>query len=62
MRINYPETYEQMIETIEEYQLLLEAEKRMEDAKPEDFISRDKVLDKLGINKTELKNIDVEIE
>jgi len=57
-----PETYEQMLETIEEYRLYLEAEKRMENAKPEDFISHDKVLDELGINKTDLDNTEVEIE
>lgn len=57
-----PEAYEQMLETIAEYRLYLEAEKRMENAKPEDFISRDKVLDELGINKTDLDNTDVEIE
>jgi PHD/YefM family antitoxin component YafN of YafNO toxin-antitoxin module len=57
-----PEAYVQMLETIEEYRLYLEAEKRMENVKPEDFISHDKVLDELGINKTDLDNTDVEIE
>jgi antitoxin StbD len=31
-----PETYEQMLETIENYHLLVEAEKRMKDAKADD--------------------------
>lgn len=57
-----PEAYEQMLETIEEYRLLMEAEKRMENAKSEDFISHEKLLDELGINKTDLDNTDVEIE
>ena len=57
-----PETYEQMLETIEEYRLYLEAEKRMENAKQEDFISRDRVLEELGINKADLENTGVEIE
>ena len=51
-----------MLETIEEYRLYLEAEKRMENAKPEDFIPHDKVLDELGIHKADLDNTDVEIE
>lgn len=53
-----PEVYEQMIETIEEYRLLLEAEKRMENAKPEDFMTQDKVLSELGINKADLDSTD----
>lgn len=57
-----PEAYEQMLETIEEYRLLLEAEKRMENASQEDFIPRDRVLEELGINSTDLDNTDVEIE
>ena len=51
-----------MLETIEEYRLYLEAEKRMENAMPEDFIPHDKVLDELGIHKADLDNTDVEIE
>ncbi|WP_018086862.1 addiction module antitoxin [Desulfurispora thermophila] len=57
-----PELYEQMLETIEEYRLLLEAERRMENAKPEDFIPQEKVLSELGINKADLDNTDLEIE
>lgn len=57
-----PEAYEQMLETIEEYRLYLEAEKRMENAKQEDFIPYDRVLEELGINMADLENIDVEIE
>lgn len=57
-----PEAYEQMLDTIDEYRLYMEAEKRMENAKQEDFIPRDKVLAELGINKTDLDNADVEIE
>ncbi|WP_347488295.1 type II toxin-antitoxin system Phd/YefM family antitoxin [Desulfoscipio sp. XC116] len=57
-----PEVYEQMIEIIEEYSLFLEAEKRMENAKSEDFIPQDKVLSELGINKADLDNTNVELE
>jgi PHD/YefM family antitoxin component YafN of YafNO toxin-antitoxin module len=57
-----PEVYEQMLETIEEYRLLLEAERRMEKAKQEDFIPQEKVLSELDINKADLDDTDVEIE
>lgn len=57
-----PEVYEQMLETIEEYRLLLEAERRMEKAKPEDFIPQEKVLSEFDINKADLDDTDVEIE
>jgi len=40
----------------------MEAEKRLENAKPSNFISHDKVLEELGINEPDLSNIDVEIE
>jgi PHD/YefM family antitoxin component YafN of YafNO toxin-antitoxin module len=57
-----PEVYQQMLETIEEYHLLLEAQRRVENAKPEDFISHDKVLAEFCINKADLDHTDVEIE
>lgn len=57
-----PEVYQQMLETIEEYRLLLEAQRRMENSKPEDFFSHEKVLTELGINKADLDNTSVEIE
>lgn len=57
-----PEAYEQMLETIENYHLLLEAEKRMENAKDEDFIPAEKAMLKLGISESDLTDIDVELE
>lgn len=57
-----PEVYEQMLETIEEYRLLVEVEKRMENAKSQDSILQDKVLSELGISKVDLDNVEVEIE
>ncbi|ACV61395.1 hypothetical protein Dtox_0466 [Desulfofarcimen acetoxidans DSM 771] len=57
-----PEVYEQMLETIEEYRLLLEAEKRMENTSSDDLVPQDKVLAELGINKTDLDNVEVELE
>jgi PHD/YefM family antitoxin component YafN of YafNO toxin-antitoxin module len=57
-----PETYEQMLETIENYHLLVEAEKRMKDAKEEDFIPEEKALRELGIDEADLDAVDVELE
>ena len=57
-----PELYDQMLETVEEYRLLLEAERRMENTTQEDFIPQEKVLSELGINKADLENVAVEIE
>ena len=57
-----PEVYEQMLETIEDYRLLQEAEKRMENVKQEDYILQEAVLSEFGVNKANLDNIDVEIE
>lgn len=58
-----PERYREVEEIIENYNLLIEAEKRTENAKDDDFISSDEVLLNLGITKEELNNIDdVEID
>ena len=57
-----PETYEQMLETIENYRLFIEAEKRMENAKAEDFIPSEKAMKELGINGADLDGTDVELE
>lgn len=57
-----PETYEQMLETIENYYLLVEAEKRMENAKAEDFIPAEKAIQELGISEADLNDTDVELE
>ena len=57
-----PEAYEQMLETIENYRLLVDAEKRMENAKAEDFIPAKKAMQELGISEADLKDLDVELE
>ncbi|WP_055665524.1 type II toxin-antitoxin system Phd/YefM family antitoxin [Desnuesiella massiliensis] len=58
-----PERYREMEEIIENYNLLIEAERRMENAKDDDFIYSEEVLLNLGITKEELSNIDeVEID
>ncbi|HBW37547.1 MAG TPA: prevent-host-death protein [Desulfosporosinus sp.] len=57
-----PEAYEQMLETIENYRLLVEAENRMENAKEEDFIPAEHAMLELGISEADLKDLEVELE
>ena len=57
-----PETYQEMIEMIENYNLYVTAEKRMKTTNANDFISSDDVLQDLGIKKDELKDIEIDIE
>ncbi|MHB8075564.1 type II toxin-antitoxin system Phd/YefM family antitoxin [Desulfosporosinus fructosivorans] len=45
-----PEAYEQMLETLENYRLLVEAETRLENAKGEDFIPAEQAMQELGIS------------
>jgi antitoxin StbD len=57
-----PETYQEMVEQIENYKLYMEAEKRMQNTSNGDFISSDEVYLDLGISKADLDNIEVDIE
>lgn len=58
-----PEEYTRLTEIEEDYYLLLEANKRMEDNANKRTISFDSIMDKLGISETEiLEAEDVNIE
>ena len=57
-----PEAYEQMLETIENYRLLVEAEKRLENAKDTDFVPSEQAMQELGISEADLKEVEVELE
>jgi antitoxin StbD len=57
-----PEFYEAMVEALEDYALYFEAEKRMKDAEQRGFISADEVFADLGISKSDLDDIEVEID
>lgn len=57
-----PEAYEELLETLENYRLFIEAEKRMEKAKTEDFIPVDEVMQELGIKESDLEGKDVDLE
>lgn len=57
-----PEWYEEMIESLEDYELYIEAERRMKNAESEGFVSQENVYANLGINEQDLEDIEVEIE
>ena len=57
-----PEAYDDMIETIEDYRLYIEAEKRLKDSKNEEYISSEELMEQLGINENDIELTDVEIE
>ena len=57
-----PENYEEMLEIIEDYKLLIEAENRTVNSKIEDYIPTNRVLSELGINQKELDDVEVDIE
>jgi len=56
-----PLHYAEIMDALENYALYFEAEKRMANAN-NTFIPADEVLSRLGINKTDLDDIEVEIE
>lgn len=57
-----PEKYNEMMETIENYNLLVEAEIRMKNSSDSELISQDDMLSRLNISQSELDSIEVEIE
>jgi PHD/YefM family antitoxin component YafN of YafNO toxin-antitoxin module len=57
-----PEAYEELLETLENYRLFIEAEKRMEKAKTEDFVPAEIAMKELGIEESDLEGTDVELE
>lgn len=56
-----PSHYAEIMDALEDYALFFEAEKRMAEAN-KTFIPSDQVLSRLGINKTDLDDVEVEIE
>ncbi|HBH1807259.1 TPA: type II toxin-antitoxin system Phd/YefM family antitoxin [Clostridioides difficile] len=57
-----PEKYEEMINVIEDYKLLLEAEKRMRNINEKDLISQSEIMKDLDISEKDLENIEVDFE
>lgn len=57
-----PKRYVELVDMVEDFLLLAEAEERMKASKPSDFVSYEEVMERLGIDPAELDEIDVEIE
>lgn len=58
-----PERYEEMVESLEDFALYFEAEKRMKNAESRGFISQAQAFDQLGIRESDLEDgMDVDIE
>ena len=57
-----PDVYEELKETLEDCRLLIEAEKRMEKAQKDDFISAEEAMQKLGISEEDLRATDTDVE
>jgi len=57
-----PELYETLMETMNDYHLICEAENRMKNATQGDFVSSEDVLDELGLDPDTLSKTEVEIE
>lgn len=57
-----PEQYENLIEMLSDQILLEEAESRMERYTPQDTMTRQEIMESLGITQDELDGVDVEIE
>jgi hypothetical protein len=57
-----PQQYEVMVETLEDYALIIEAEERMKNAGAGGFISGEQGMKSLGIHETDLEGAEVDIE
>jgi prevent-host-death family protein len=57
-----PEKYEALMEMLSDYQLLLEARKRMEHFDRADTKTQEEVMGELGLTEDDLDGVDVEIE
>jgi hypothetical protein len=63
MMLVEPNQYDEMVELLEDYALLFEAEERMKTAEIEGFLSQEQVMEKHNISQADLDNTaDVEIE
>ena len=56
-----PEYYEEMVEALEDFTLYFEAEQRMKAAKKKGFIPSSDVMVKLGLQESDLDDIEVDI-
>ncbi|MGO1044721.1 type II toxin-antitoxin system Phd/YefM family antitoxin [Clostridioides difficile] len=57
-----PEKYEEMINIIEDYKLLLETENRMKNLTESELIPRDELMEDLNISEKDIEDIEVDFE
>lgn len=57
-----PQKYTELMEMVEDFHLFVEVEKRLKLSTPSNFISHENLVKKLGIDRAELDDVDVEIE
>jgi antitoxin StbD len=57
-----PEEYDEMVEMLEEYSQLLEAEQRVKNARQGNYIPEKQVMKDLGISESDIDDSDVAIE
>lgn len=57
-----PEKYEEMINIIEDYKLLLETENRMKNLTESELIPRNELMEDLNISEKDLEDIEVDFE
>ena len=57
-----PERYETMVDALEDYALFFEAEKRVESAEKNGYLTERHVMEKFGVKDSDLDNVEVEIE
>lgn len=57
-----PEKYIEIVELIEDFELFIEAEKRTRNLSDGDLLTSEQILNEFGIQDSELKDTDVEIE
>lgn len=56
-----PDYYDQMVELIEDYELYIEAERRLSNSNTIRWISQEEIMSNFGITQNDLDNTDVEI-
>jgi PHD/YefM family antitoxin component YafN of YafNO toxin-antitoxin module len=57
-----PERYDEMLETIEDFVLFFEAEKRMKNAETAGLVSDEEMMNHFGITEADLENVEVDID
>jgi len=57
-----PEKYLEVMETVENYYLLTEAEKRLKASGSDKYLTQDQVMERFNIKESDLKDVEADIE